>query len=138
MHIWVGESWFLSFEIQWFSLKSKMGKSQESPEPLGLGSLRPGPTWIGSRRLGFQSVLQLAVKGARWGAWLGGAQTHPCSPEDSRGVSPYIEADHTPNWGPYDAAIPHYRALSVGFWGLSPGPDPPAFQKPAWVMCGPL
>lgn len=71
MHIWVGESWFLSFETQWFSLKSKMGKSQESPERLGLGSLRPGPTWIGSTRAWIPVSTPAGCEGGPLGCVLG-------------------------------------------------------------------
>ena len=30
-HIWAHEFWFLSFEMQWFSLKSKLGNPHEIP-----------------------------------------------------------------------------------------------------------
>ena len=81
---------------QWFSLKSRMGnpmRSQESLEPLSVASLKPGPTGIASRRVQFQ--VKTPVGGEEVG-WLGGVQTHPCSPnKGSRGVCPYVEADHT-------------------------------------------
>ena len=66
-------------------------RSHMSPEPLDLGSLRPGPAGSGSRRGWIPISPPFGCEGAQWGGRPGGAQTHTCSPnKDSRGMFPYV------------------------------------------------